>query len=86
MALVKTIKARNGATVRIYDDCLAKTPEERQKRREIAQKNLNRIYTESMERNWREYRQEHPDGTIEDFLAMIKRRQDEFVQKMGWRE
>lgn len=84
MALVKTIKARNGATVMIYDDCLAKTPEERQKRREIAQKNMNRIYTECMERNWREYRQEHPCGTIDEFLAQIKRQQDEFAQNMGW--
>lgn len=85
MALVREIKTRNGATVRIYDDCLAKTPEERQRRREIAQQNLNRIYTECMERNWREWKQDHPEGSTEEFLANIKRQQDEFARQMGWR-
>lgn len=72
MAVVATYKTSNGATVRIHDDYLPKTEEENLRRKAIIQNNLNRIYTGCMERNWREWKETHPDGTLEEMLQELQ--------------
>ena len=76
MAVVQTFIAPNGATVRFHDDCLAKTPEENQRRRESTKKYLGKLYVECVNRNWREWKKEHPYGTEQEFLQ-------EFFEKVN---
>ena len=48
MALVKTIQCKGGGTVRIFDDCMPKTQEERERRRAEVQRAVWRCLEEAV--------------------------------------
>lgn len=83
MAVVMTIKASNGATVRIHDDYLPKTDEEARRRRAAAQKELNRIYTEGALRRYREWREKNPDRDPEEWLNKLRAIARESEKEIG---